>query len=303
MRHAATLLGVLLLAAIPAASAQEAKRPAGNEIKFVLPATVEPGQLTRIDIAGTTPAQLPSLILDAWPDNCQTMPAKTWQDEPYLWFVAPKGRYRLALAYVSDGKPAMARAIVQVGTTPAPTPNPTPQPDPGPTPTPDPTPEPGPTPEPPDPDGAAKNPHTPAETYKAAAAPIAKFRMSRTDGTKLANLYAGVARDCRAHAIPTPQTITPDGGCPSGNCGQSFFWQTPQAAGATTADLCALIVDRGKTLGIKGKYPGLAAAIDKAFADTVGLAVAALDYDQAAKFLDTLAWAAWEAGRPRSAAR
>lgn len=124
-------------------------------------------------------------------------------------------------------------------------------------------------PDPPQPPPGPVNPYQPSSEWKAACLPVSKIAVGRDDATALAAMYAGVA-DVIAKA---------------------------DAAIETSADLRAELATRGKPLNIQGKYAGLAEAVEKAFADSLGMEVYKLDKAKATAFLKTLAWAAWEAGK------
>jgi hypothetical protein len=66
-----------------------------------------------------------------------------------------------------------------------------------------------------------------------------------------------------------------------------------------TAELRQIIVDRGKPLGLQGKYPGLSAAVDGVLAKTLGLAVAPVNIDaaEANSLFQTMAWQIMEVAK------
>jgi hypothetical protein len=123
-----------------------------------------------------------------------------------------------------------------------------------------------PPPPPPPPD---QNPWQPAQQYQALVRPVINLRLGRADATSLAGLYGSLARDVA-------------GG---------------PAAIETTADLRKVLVERGSKLALKGRYAGLAEAVDQVLAKTLGLDVVALNKPEAAALLATLAWAVWETGK------
>jgi hypothetical protein len=64
----------------------------------------------------------------------------------------------------------------------------------------------------------------------------------------------------------------------------------------STAEFRAELIRRGKELGIQGKYPGLAEAVEAAFEGSeLSKEEQMLDVPVAVEILEALAWAVWEA--------
>lgn len=165
----------------------------------------------------------------------------------------------LATNETPTAPPCLYQAIVNIGPTPGPTPAPKPAPSPAPTPTPTPAPTPSPPAPPP-------NPYQPAPTWRPSVQPVLSCRISRADSIPLAALYASLANDVTAGSV------------------------------ADNVHLRAALIDRGKPLGLTGKYPGLVPVIEKYLTDACGLQPAMLKPGPAADMLRTLAWSVWEIG-------
>jgi hypothetical protein len=123
---------------------------------------------------------------------------------------------------------------------------------------------------PPDPDpdpGPDANPYRPDPRFRPAVGPVLKIATSRADSIALSKVYSQIAGRIRT-----------------------------QAAGlGSYQDLSDLIAASAKPLGLRGKYPGLAAALAEAFAE-LATHDRQLEPDRAGAFLETLAWAVWESG-------
>lgn len=129
-------------------------------------------------------------------------------------------------------------------------------------------PEPGPDPPGPDPEPDPEpNPWKPAERWRPVVKPLLAFDLEREDATAMGNLYGTAAAQVAAGAL------------------------------TTTLELRQHLVEHGVKLGLQGKYPGLADTMDKIQAEALGLDVKPLNAERAAEYLETLAWACWEAGR------
>ena len=122
------------------------------------------------------------------------------------------------------------------------------------------SPGPGPGPEP------IVNPHRPAPDFQAAVGPVAAIRLEQPDSLKLSEMYATVASQARAGVY--------------------------RSLGEVRADL----VKRGTALSLRGKYQGLAAAVDRFLTTSLGLEHE-VQAGRVGDALETLAWAVWEAGR------
>ena len=127
----------------------------------------------------------------------------------------------------------------------------------------------GPTPPDPDPEPTAVNPHKPAPQWSQAVTPVSKEKMVRKDATVLAQMYSTVAKDLEQGSLKLSSTL----------------------------DLRQALVERGGSLGLKGKYPKVAAQVEGALSQALGKEVVPLDTNEAAAFLRTLAWAVWESGK------
>jgi len=110
------------------------------------------------------------------------------------------------------------------------------------------------------------NPYAvPSQALRETVGPITRIQMSPQGATALAAMYHEIG-----HAVLT-DTV------------------------GTTAELRRRLIERGKSLGLQGRYAGLADAVDDALEQLLGLAIRELHSDDAAK-LDAVAWAIWEAG-------
>lgn len=110
------------------------------------------------------------------------------------------------------------------------------------------------------------NPWQPAAAWQPSAAPIRALKLSREDATKLAEMYGRLSRPAALASL------------------------------ATTGDLRAALVREGSSLGLRGRYSGLAEAVDKYLAAAVRLDNVPLNREAASAVLETLAWAVWETG-------
>jgi hypothetical protein len=110
-----------------------------------------------------------------------------------------------------------------------------------------------------------RNPWVPSSAWESATATIRTLKMSRADSIALAKLYGDLS--------------------------------TRLSSIQTTGDLRAALVREGSALSLKGKYPGLADAVDKYLIASIRLENVALNREAAAPILQTLAWAIWEAGK------
>jgi hypothetical protein len=131
-------------------------------------------------------------------------------------------------------------------------------------PVPDPPP---PLPPPPTPD---PNPFQPAAQWQAIVKPVAAIKLQKADARALATDVYGRA------------SIEVMAGGP---------------AIATTGDLRDKLIQYGKPLGLQGRYPELAKALEKILGTALSLENRPLDRVQSAALLQTLAWAVWEAGK------
>ena len=113
-----------------------------------------------------------------------------------------------------------------------------------------------------------QNPYAPpAAEFRPLAVPLTKFQLSRIDATMLAVMYARAGESVSAGVV------------------------------TGSAELRQSLIDEGKPLGLKGKYPGLAEAVEKAVVGGLTLENRQLDPVRTAAFLRTLAWALWDAGK------
>lgn len=124
-----------------------------------------------------------------------------------------------------------------------------------------PDPRPDPKPEPGD------NPWRPSSAWKSQCSPILSLRLSRSDADSLSNLYGNLSKPASLANL------------------------------ATTGDLRQRLAQEGSSLGLKGKYAGLAEAVDAYLAVSVRLDNVPLNREAAGPILETLAWAIWETGR------
>lgn len=131
-----------------------------------------------------------------------------------------------------------------------------------------PPPAPPPNPPPPPPPQPGDNPWTPAAAWQPHVAPIRALRLSREDATHLAAVYGRLSQPAVLATLPT------------------------------RGDVRAALVRDGQALGLRGRYPGLAEAVDKLLVASIGLEDTAYDRKAAAEMFATLAWAVWETGRP-----
>jgi hypothetical protein len=102
----------------------------------------------------------------------------------------------------------------------------------------------------------------PATTVRPLLEPLLKLKLSRADATNLATMYHNVS----------------------------------QANLATTEDLRTYTVKEGSSLGLAGKYAGLAKAVDDFWNTTIGLKIRPTEEKDLAA-MRALAWAVWETGR------
>jgi hypothetical protein len=123
-----------------------------------------------------------------------------------------------------------------------------------------PGPGPGPGPEP------TPNPYRPAPEFQVSVAPVKAIRLEQPDSLKLSEMYATVASQARAGVY--------------------------RSLGEVRADL----VKRGTALSLRGKYRGLAVAVDQFLTTSLGLEHE-VQAGRVGDALETLAWAVWEAGR------
>lgn len=134
-----------------------------------------------------------------------------------------------------------------------------------------PGPDPGPTPPP------STNPYpTPVGSLLTAAKAVAAVKTSRADATMLAVLYQDAGRLVASAPAARAAGTKPEVG--------------------TTAELRAWLVSNGRELGLQGKHPGLAGAVDKYLAERLGVAIRDVTESDAAA-LSALAWGVWEGGR------
>lgn len=121
-------------------------------------------------------------------------------------------------------------------------------------------------PQPPDPPGPGVNPWRPSSNWKSASSKILALKLSRQDATALASLYGNLSRPASLDSL------------------------------ATTGQLRQRLIQEGASLGLHGRYPGLADAINEYLAVSVRRENVALNKEAAAQVLETLAWAVWETG-------
>jgi len=105
---------------------------------------------------------------------------------------------------------------------------------------------------------------------------VTVLKLNRSDASNLALLFHQLSIDVKAASAIRPGSRS----SPFDSC-QAF------------ADELAR---RGAPLGLKGKYPGLAGAVDGVLKATLGEAERPLDRIKAAAVCETLAWAVWETG-------
>ncbi|MHB8953550.1 MAG: hypothetical protein ACYC4U_11320 [Pirellulaceae bacterium] len=110
------------------------------------------------------------------------------------------------------------------------------------------------------------NPYKPAPAFQAAAKPVQALSLNKTDSRALSEVYSLVAQQVRAGKYKTLGEVRRD------------------------------LVELGNQLKLKGKYVGLASAVDAYLSTTLGLeeVVPAVSAGDA---LETLAWAVFETGR------
>lgn len=109
----------------------------------------------------------------------------------------------------------------------------------------------------------ATNPYTvPSATMRTAVEKLTTLSFSRADATAVAKVYGDAAT-----SLPS-----------------------------TTEALKQRIIDSGKTLNLKGKYPGAATTIDEVLKALLGLDVRPTTVSDTST-LRAVAWAIWEAGR------
>lgn len=124
-----------------------------------------------------------------------------------------------------------------------------------------PNPGPVPTPEPGD------NPWKPSSAWKSQCSPILSLKLSTSDARALASLYGNLSKPANLANL------------------------------ATTGDLRQRLIQEGSSLGLRGKYQGLAEAVESYLAVSVRTANVPLNREAAGPVLETLAWAIWETGR------
>lgn len=119
------------------------------------------------------------------------------------------------------------------------------------------------------------NPYPPpSAAWQAQLQPITTIQLMTSDAKQLAELYAAAQKlVASAPAAIAAGTI-------------------PEIA--TTADLRAWLVTNGQQLGLQGKYPGLADAVDRYFGTQLGTELRPVTL-QDANVLLALAWAIWRA--------
>ncbi|MBT9153214.1 MAG: hypothetical protein DDT35_01443 [Firmicutes bacterium] len=146
--------------------------------------------------------------------------------------------------------------LVSGGTAP---PHPTPGPAPAPTPMPD------------------LNPYlTPKPAWQTLAAGVLLVKTNRVDATNLAELYDSAKRLVLSAPAALAAGTKPEVG--------------------TTAELREWLIRNGQQLGLQGKYPGLAAAVDVFLGKQLGTAIRKVTENDA-DMLGVLAWAIWEGGK------
>lgn len=134
---------------------------------------------------------------------------------------------------------------------------------------------PGPIPNPTPP--PSTNPYpTPAGKLLTAAKVVAEVKTDRSDATLLATLYQSASRLVSSASAARAAGTKPEIG--------------------TTAELRAWLVSSGKELGLRGKYDGLADAVDKYLAQQLGTKVRDVTEADAAA-MTALAWGVWEGGK------
>jgi len=129
---------------------------------------------------------------------------------------------------------------------------------------------------PPEPPEPVENPYRPDPELQTQTGPVTALRLSRADASRLAVLFHELSNDLNTSA-KAASAIRDD---PFRSC-QSF------------ADEMAR---RGVPMGLRGKYPGLGAAVKGLFETVLGRAEGPLDRPKAARLCETLAWAVWETG-------
>lgn len=107
------------------------------DIKIEIPAQpVAVGQNIQVYVRGIEADDLPKAIATHWPrEGTVFVPAKTWGNEPFIWFAATQpGKYLVSVTIPTmvDGEASLehAEAILVVGGDPGPDPDPDPNPNP-----------------------------------------------------------------------------------------------------------------------------------------------------------------------------
>jgi hypothetical protein len=113
---------------------------------------------------------------------------------------------------------------------------------------------PDPTPGPQPPPGPSQNPYpTPTATWQTSAAGVSKIKTSRADATSLSALYDSAKRLVASAPAARAAGTKPEIG--------------------TTAELREWLISNGRPLGLQGKYPGLADAVDAYLGRQLGTAI------------------------------
>lgn len=140
-----------------------------------------------------------------------------------------------------------------------------------------PTPPAPPKPSPPKPTPPVDNPYpAPDTSTREKLAPVMTISTERADATKLAAMYGRAAELIETGLAARAAGVKPETGTP--------------------AELRAWLIENGRPLGLAGKYPGLADAVDKALADLLGLDAGRQLTQTDADGFESLAWAIFEGG-------
>lgn len=123
------------------------------------------------------------------------------------------------------------------------------------------------------------NPYRPDPSIRKLTGPVTALELSRSDASQLAKLFHQLGIDVKAVSA----TRAGSRSFPFASC-QSFADEMTR---------------RGTALGLRGKYPGLAAAVTGVLKSALGEAERPLDRTKAAALCETLAWATWETGKGR----